>query len=128
MLETVKEERIEELKEAFIEDELSEEDFDTLLDAAMENGPPFRADWFMRQPESRRKRYAQEDIYTYFDEEYKVEGDLVVRANSEDIDRTISVRDRELPPEEVEYTYREDQEISEEVKEKQDKLKEAILG
>lgn len=125
MLEIEKEERVEELKQAYINDEISEHDFDILLDAAFENTAPFRADWFMRQPESRRKRYAEEDIYVYFDEEYKVEGDLVVPADVEADDRVVSVTGHVPDEDEIEEIERES-EPSDEVKEKQAHLRETL--
>lgn len=129
VLEIEKEERVEELKKAYINDEISEEDFDTLLDAAFENDAPFRADWFMRQPESRRKRYSEKDIYVYFGNEYKVEGDLVVRAEEDDLgtrdSRVVSVTGNVPDEDEIEEVERED-EPSEEVKIKQAELKESL--
>lgn len=126
VLEIEKEERIESLKEAFIEDEISEEDFDTLLDAAFDNDAPFRADWFMRQPASRRKRYAEKDIYLYFDEEYVVEGDMVVPADSDEIDRTVNVRGGSTPDEdEVEFV-EEGEEASDEAKQMQEEIRESL--
>jgi len=121
------EQRIEELKEAFIDGELSEEDFDTLLDAALDDDAPFRADWFMRQPETRRKRYAERDIYLYKDEEYEVDGDLVVPAEIDDEERVISARG-DSAPEGVEFRDASEIDPPPEVKEKQEELKEKMLS
>lgn len=123
-LPTRAERRIEELKEAFIDDEIDEDTFDTLLDAAMEDDAPFRADWFMRQRETRRKRYAEEDIYIYCGEEYKVDGEMVVPADSDEIDRTISVRGRESAVTADFIEVEDSDEPSEEVARKQAELKE----
>lgn len=129
MLEIEKEERVEELKQAFIEDEISEQDFDTLLDAAFENDAPFRADWFMQQPESRRKRYSEKDIYVYYGEEYIVEGDLVLPAGEDDLgtreSRVVSVTGNVPDEDEIEEIER-DEELSPEAEEKQEEIKESL--
>ena len=122
--------RISELKEAYIEDELSEKEFDTLLDAAFDDGPPFRTDWFMRQPESRRKRYAEKNIYVYCGDEYVVEDDFVVAAREEDLgtrnSRTISVTGNIPDEDEIEEIEREEVELSDEAKAKQAELRERL--
>lgn len=119
--------RIEELKEAYIEDELSEQEFDTLLDAAFDDDAPFRADWFMRQPETRRKRYAERDIYLYCGEEYVVEGEQVVPVDSDKVNRTVNVKGGGVPDEdEIEEVEREVVELSDEAKAKQDELRDRL--
>lgn len=120
--------RIEELKEAYIDDEISEQTFETLLDAAFEDDAPFRADWFMKQLETRRKRYAEETIYMYCGEEYKVEGEIVVPADSDEIERVFNVTGGGIPDEEEIEDVDNEVEISEEAKEKQDEIRDAILG
>jgi hypothetical protein len=126
MFEIEKEERIEELKQAFIEDEISEQEFDILLDAAFDNDAPFRADWFMKQPESRRKRYAERDIYVYFDKEYEVKGEIVVPADVDEKDRVIKARDSDSLVTADFAEVEESNDVSEEVREKQDELREKL--
>lgn len=83
--------RVADLKEAYIDDEIDEEQFEVLVEAALDNSAPFRVDWFKKQPETRMKRYTEETVYLYFGEEYIVDGELV-RPLDEEIDRTIDVR------------------------------------
>lgn len=126
-LPTRAERRIDDLKEAYIEDELSEMDFDTLLDAAFDDTAPFRADWFMKQPESRRKRYAERDIYLYCGDEYVVEGEMVVPVDSDEVNRTVNVKGGGVPDEDaIEEVEREGVELSDEAKAKQDELRERL--
>jgi hypothetical protein len=124
-LPTRAEQRIEELKEAFIEDEIDEQTFDTLFDAAMEDDAPFRADWFMRQRETRRKRYSKKDVYMYCGEEYVVEGEMVVPADIEEDERVIKARGGESAVT-ADFYEVEREEPSDEVKMKQEELRESL--
>lgn len=90
-LPTRTEDRVDYLKKLYIEDIISDEQFDDLLESAYDGGPPFHVDWFKRQPEVRAKRYTTDAVYLYFGQEFVVEGDLVVLADSDEIDRTVNV-------------------------------------
>ena len=83
--------RVRKIKQAYIDGEIDEEMFDTLLDAALDGGPPFRKKWFKRWPEVMRKRYTKDTVYLYKGDEYLVEGEYVVSAENKEIDRTIDV-------------------------------------
>ena len=83
--------RVRAIKEAYISGEIDEEMFDTLLDAALDDGPPFRKKWFKTWPEVMPKRYTDDMVYLYKGDEYLVEGEYVVRAENKEIDRTIDV-------------------------------------
>ena len=85
------ENRIEDIKQAYIEDEIDDYQFEILMEAALDDEAPFRADWFMSQLETRRKRYTEETVYMYCGEEYVVDGEMVMPADSDSIDRTIDV-------------------------------------
>jgi hypothetical protein len=85
--------RVESLKEQYVDGVITEEEFDTLLEAAIKDESPYRVDWFMEKMRTRRKRYAEQDIYLYNGEEFVVDGEFVVREDEEEIDRTINVRD-----------------------------------
>lgn len=83
--------RVRKIKQAYIAGEIDEEMFDTLLDAALDDGPPFRKKWFKTWPEVMPKRYTDDMVYLYKGDEYLVEGEYVVRAENKEIDRTIDV-------------------------------------
>lgn len=125
------EERVEFLKDSFIDGDLTEDELELFLEAALYGESPFFYDWFetkLETNEARHKRYANNQIYVYRGVEYELDGKQVVEIeDSEDVDRTISVTGSMPDDEHIEVVENED-EVSDEVKEKQEELRESILG
>lgn len=89
------EERIDYLKEAYVSGELGEVEFERFLKSAIEGGPPYFYEWFREKlgSEVRHKRYVNDEVYVWGNEEYVVDGRSIVRVEDKDaIDRVIDVQ------------------------------------
>lgn len=89
-LPTRSKDRLAHAKELYIDGELTDEQFERLLDGIFDEGPPYHRDWFKRQPGTRHKQYTEEAVYLYHGEEYTIDGMFAVLLDGE-IDRTIDV-------------------------------------
>lgn len=128
MPEIKKEERVEYLREAYITDTITEKQYEKFLDSAFDGGPPFYSKWFKRQPVTRHKRYAEKQVYIYCGDEYVIDGDAAVLADLDEEDRVVSVRGRPTPDDEHIEIVEDESEVSDEVKEKQEEIRDEILG
>lgn len=128
---TVSDIRIEELKEAYIDGELSEMEFDELLDAAVSGGPPFRASVVLNDrktteipspPEIDEQVVQNRNIYLTID------GGIARVRDVPDWENVINVTGNRRGPSEEATEIERDGEPSEEVKQKQEELRRMIHG
>lgn len=95
MDETEIEGRVEFLQESYIDGDLTEDEFEMFLEAALDGETPYFYDWFREQMtlgKARHKRYEQGSVYIYKSTEYIVKGKRVVETEDGDLeDRVIDV-------------------------------------
>lgn len=125
--------RIEELKEAFIEDELTEIEFDELLDAAIRGGPPYRASVIVNDrktqevpPPPDRDIHVVQNRNKYFN----IDGNIARIREPPDWENVINVTGNRRGPDEdeVERISRDAEPKSKDVQEKQDEIRKRIIG
>lgn len=130
---TANEIRVEELKEAFIEGDLTEGEFDELLDAAMAGEPPYRASIIANDAKSMDVLVPPEmtdrEIYKNRGRYFEIHGNIAREREAPEWENVVNVTGNYQPPSEDEVEQIErDEEPSEAVKQKQEKIKRSILG
>lgn len=123
--------RIDELKEAYIEGELTEVEFDELLDAAFTDGPPYQADALLsdrRTMEVPTPADMDEHVVQNRGDYYTIDGNVARVRDTPDWENVVNVTGDNTPTHEVETVAANERELSEEARQKQEELKRGIIG
>lgn len=125
--------RVEELKEAYIEGDLSEAEFDELLDAAIAGEPPYRASVIRNDSKSQDVLVPPEmtdrEIYRNRGRYFEIYGNIARERDAPDWENVVNVTGNHAGPDEDEVeTIEREGPTSAEVKQKQEELRRRILG
>lgn len=129
---TAHEIRLEEVKEAYIEVELTEPEFEELLDASFSGGPPYRANVILTDRSTMgvpTPEDSDEHVVENRGKYFTIDGNIArVREETPDWENVINVTGGPIPDEDEIEEIKREKEQSEEVKEKQVELRRQILG